>query len=61
MVVRIPEEAGGSCDRNGMKYVQGENMVEDKNMNVNEQNLHKVLAGNKIPLFRDLNNITRAD
>lgn len=61
MVIRIAEEAGGSCDINGMKYVQGVNMMGDKNMDVNEQNSHKVLAVNKIPLFRDLNNITRAD
>lgn len=61
MVVRIAEEARGSCDRNGVKYVQGVNMVGDKNMGVNEQNSHKVLAVNKIPLFRDLNNITRTD
>lgn len=46
MVIRIAEEAGGSCDRNGMKYVQGVNMVGDKNMDVNEQNSHKVLAVN---------------
>lgn len=36
-------------------------MVGNKNMDVNEQNSHKVLAVNKIPLFRDLNNITRTD
>lgn len=60
MVIRIAEEAGGSCDRNGIKYIQGVNMVGDKNMDINEQNSHKVLAVNKIPLFRDLNNITRA-
>lgn len=36
-------------------------MVGDKNMDVNEQNSHKVLAVSKTPLFRDLNNITTAD
>lgn len=53
MVLRIQREARGSCNGNGMKYVQGLNMVGDKNMEANEQNSHKVLAVNKIPLFRD--------